>query len=181
MLLGAELAALEAELGRGASAADACEVVGVSQRGERRCSSRSTALGIGPGDEVIVPAFTAVPTASAVCATGAVPVPVDVDAGDGRHRRRRRSRRRDGPHRGRSSSSTCTAGRRPSTPLLELGVPVVEDAAQAHGALCGVAGAAAIYSFYPTKNLGGIGDGGAVVTADAEPRRERAAPPRPRR
>ena len=53
-------------------------------------------------------------------------------------------------------------------PLLALGVPVIEDAAQAHGALTGVTGTAAIYSFYPTKNVGGIGDGGAVVTPDPE-------------
>jgi dTDP-4-amino-4,6-dideoxygalactose transaminase len=56
----------------------------------------------------------------------------------------------------------------PVAPLLELGVPVVEDAAQAHGALPTVSGVAAIYSFYPTKNLGGIGDGGVVVTSDSD-------------
>ena len=50
----------------------------------------------------------------------------------------------------------------------DFGVPVLEDAAQAHGALDPAApSAAAAYSFYPTKNLGGIGDGGAVVTDDA--------------
>jgi dTDP-3-amino-3,4,6-trideoxy-alpha-D-glucose transaminase len=49
----------------------------------------------------------------------------------------------------------------------DIGVPVLEDAAQAHGALDPTAAsAAAAYSFYPTKNLGGIGDGGAVVTDD---------------
>ena len=47
-------------------------------------------------------------------------------------------------------------------------MPVIEDAAQAHGALAGVSGTAAIYSFYPTKNVGGIGDGGVVVTPDAD-------------
>ncbi len=53
--------------------------------------------------------------------------------------------------------------------LPDLGVPVVEDAAQAHGALDPTApSVAAAYSFYPTKNLGGIGDGGAVVTDDGE-------------
>jgi dTDP-3-amino-2,3,6-trideoxy-4-keto-D-glucose/dTDP-3-amino-3,4,6-trideoxy-alpha-D-glucose/dTDP-2,6-dideoxy-D-kanosamine transaminase len=53
-------------------------------------------------------------------------------------------------------------------PLPDLGVPVLEDAAQAHGALTPGGSAATAYSFYPTKNLGGIGDGGAVVTDDAE-------------
>ena len=56
----------------------------------------------------------------------------------------------------------------PVGPLLDLGVPVIEDAAQAHGALRGVSGTAAIYSFYPTKNVGGIGDGGAVITRDPD-------------
>ena len=56
----------------------------------------------------------------------------------------------------------------PVAPLLALGVPVIEDAAQAHGALAGVSGVAAVYSFYPTKNLGGIGDGGVVVTGDGD-------------
>ena len=51
-------------------------------------------------------------------------------------------------------------------PLVALGIPIVEDAAQAHGALRSITGAAAVYSFYPTKNLGGIGDGGAVATDD---------------
>src|SRR5439155_841249 len=51
--------------------------------------------------------------------------------------------------------------------LPDLGVPIIEDAAQAHGALDPAAPSlAATYSFYPTKNLGGIGDGGAVVTDD---------------
>jgi dTDP-3-amino-3,4,6-trideoxy-alpha-D-glucose transaminase len=53
--------------------------------------------------------------------------------------------------------------------LPDLGVPILEDAAQAHGALDPAAPSAAqAYSFYPTKNLGGIGDGGAVATDDAE-------------
>ena len=111
-------------------------------------------LGIGRGDEVIVPAFTAVPTASAVCAVGGTPVLVDVDEWTA------------------AIDPLCAAaaisartkavvvvhlyGRpAPVDPLLELGVPVIEDAAQAHGALRGVAGTAAIYSFYPTKNVGG--------------------------
>ena len=121
------------------------------------------ALGVGAGDEVIVPAFTAVPTAAAVCATGAVPVFVDVDedtatldvgaaaAAVG--------------ERTRAVIPVHLYGRPAELP--DVGVPVLEDAAQAHGALDpGAASAAAAYSFYPTKNLGGIGDGGAVVTDD---------------
>ena len=125
------------------------------------------ALGVGPGDEVIVPAFTAVPTASAVCAVGARPVPVDVDE---------RTAALD-PAAVAAAVTPATAAivvvhlyGRPADvePLLALGIPVVEDAAQAHGALRRITGAAAIYSFYPTKNVGGIGDGGAVVTRDAD-------------
>jgi len=120
------------------------------------------ALGVGAGDEVLIPAFTAIPTAAAVCAAGATPVPVDVD--------RQTAALDHDAARAALTSSTRAAivvhlyGRPATVP--ELGVPVIEDAAHAHGALDGVSGVAAAYSFYPTKNLGGIGDGGAVVTDD---------------
>ena len=52
--------------------------------------------------------------------------------------------------------------------LTDAGLAVVEDAAQAHGAIVEPVGRAVTYSFYPTKNIGGIGDGGAVATADPE-------------
>src|SRR5439155_24704748 len=121
------------------------------------------ALGIGPGDEVIVPAFTAVPTAAAVCATGAAPVFADVHP---------ETATLDEA----SARAACTERTRAVIPVHlygrvtafpDLGVPVVEDGAQAFGALDAHSGsAAAAYSFYPTKNLGGITDGGAVVTDD---------------
>jgi dTDP-3-amino-3,4,6-trideoxy-alpha-D-glucose transaminase len=121
------------------------------------------ALGIGRGDEVLVPAFTAVPTAAAVCAAGATPVFVDVDPdtatldlGKAQAAVTERTRAIVPVH---------LYGRPAAIP--DLGLPVVEDGAQAHGALDPCAGsAAAAYSFYPTKNLGGITDGGAVVTDD---------------
>jgi len=121
------------------------------------------ALGVEPGSEVIVPAFTAVPTAAAVCASGAIPVFADVDP---------RTAALDPAaaaaavtERTRAVIPVHLYGRRASWP--DLGVPVIEDGAQAHGALDPASGsAAAAYSFYPTKNLGGIGDGGAVVTDD---------------
>lgn len=121
--------------------------------------------GVGPGTEVIVPAFTAVPTAAAVCATGAVPVPVDVDPdGAGLDPALAAAALTD---RTRAVIPVHLYGRPAALP--ELGVPVIEDAAQAHGALDPSARSiAAAYSFYPTKNLGGIGDGGAVVTDDDE-------------
>jgi dTDP-3-amino-3,4,6-trideoxy-alpha-D-glucose transaminase len=122
------------------------------------------ALDIGPGDEVIVPAFTAIPTVAAVCAAGAVPVPVDVDP---------ETASLD-PAAARAALGERTRAvvvvhlyGRPAE-LPDLGLPVIEDAAHAHGAVSGAGGVAAAYSFYPTKNLGGVGDGGAVVTDDAE-------------
>jgi dTDP-3-amino-3,4,6-trideoxy-alpha-D-glucose transaminase len=121
------------------------------------------ALGVGPGHEVIVPAFTAVPTAAAVCAAGAVPVPVDVGPETGTLDDA--AARRAVTDRTRAVVPVHLYGRPASVP--DLGLPVVDDAAQAHGALDPArAAAAAAYSFYPTKNLGGIGDGGAVVTDD---------------
>ncbi|MFM8303629.1 MAG: DegT/DnrJ/EryC1/StrS family aminotransferase [Actinomycetota bacterium] len=122
------------------------------------------AMGVGRGDEVIVPAMTAVPTAAAVVAAGAVPVFADVE------------RATAGLDPDAAAAAVTDRTRvvipvhlygRPAV-LPELGVPVLEDAAQAHGALDPAApSVAAAYSFYPTKNLGGIGDGGAVVTDDA--------------
>ncbi|MFO1537188.1 MAG: DegT/DnrJ/EryC1/StrS family aminotransferase [Actinomycetota bacterium] len=121
------------------------------------------AMGLGPGDEVIVPAMTAVPTAAAVVAAGAVPVFADV----------RRDTAGLDPV---AAAGAVTDRTRAVIPvhlhgfpadIPDLGVPVLEDAAQAHGALDPAApSVAAAYSFYPTKNLGGIGDGGAVVTDD---------------
>ena len=122
------------------------------------------AVGVGDGDEVLMPAFTAIPTAAAICAAGATPVPVDVDAEtatmDSAAAREAQTERT------RAAVVVHLYGRPAEIP--ELDVPVVEDAAHAHGALNGEGGIAAAYSFYPTKNLGGIGDGGAIVTDDDE-------------
>jgi dTDP-4-amino-4,6-dideoxygalactose transaminase len=123
-----------------------------------------TSLDIGSGDEVIVPAFTAVPTIAAVCAAGATPVPVDVEAA-GAALDAEAAAAAVSP-RTRAVIVVHLYGR--PAPLPDLGVPVIEDAAHAHGALHGEGGVAAAYSFYPTKNLGGIGDGGAVVTDDRD-------------
>lgn len=121
-------------------------------------------LDIGAGDEVIVPAFTAVPTIAAVCATGATPVPVDVD---------RKTAALDLDAAAAALDERTKAivvvhifGR--PAPLPDLGVPVIEDCAHAHGIITATRGIAAAYSFYPTKNLAGVGDGGAVVTDDDE-------------
>lgn len=123
------------------------------------------ALDVGAGDEVVVPAFTAVPTAAAVCATGAVPVFVDVDPETATLDVKAAAAAMN--ERTRAVIPVHLYGRPAAFP--DLGAPVIEDAAQAHGALDPAApSVAAAYSFYPTKNLGGIGDGGAVVTDDAD-------------
>ena len=159
-LLGPELEAFEREF----SAYLGCSnVVGVAS-GATALQVGLAALGVGAGDEVIVPGFTAVPTAAAVVAVGATPILVDVD-----------------PHTAclESASAQAAVTSRTKAAIVvhlygypaeppELGVPVIEDAAQAHGALIDPGRSAmTAYSFYPTKNLGGIGDGGAVVTEDA--------------
>ena len=159
ILLGPETSAFEQEF---AAWLDVPHVVAVSS-GASAIQLALAGIGVGPGDEVIVPAFTAVPTASAVCALGAVPVPVDVRADTGALdlsliEASRTSRTK-------AVIVVHLYGRRARTPVTDLAV--IEDAAQAHGAVLNANGsAAAIYSFYPTKNLGGIGDGGAVVTND---------------
>jgi dTDP-4-amino-4,6-dideoxygalactose transaminase len=128
-------------------------------------------LGIGPGDEVLLPANTCVPTATGIRMTGATPVPVDVDPATlmldpgG-------ARRALGPRTKAIVPVHLYGAPADLAPLLELGVPVVEDCAQAHGAryrgrAAGTVGALGCFSFYPSKNLGAYGDGGAVVTTDA--------------
>jgi dTDP-3-amino-3,4,6-trideoxy-alpha-D-glucose transaminase len=128
------------------------------------------ALEIGPGHEVIVPAFTAVPTAAAVCAAGATPVPVDVDDATAGIDAAAVERAITGATK--AVIVVHLYGRPMDLP--DVGLPIIDDAAQAHGALDarqqrrGPESIAAAYSFYPTKNLGGIGDGGAVVTSDRQ-------------
>ncbi len=132
------------------------------------------ALGIGTGDEVIVPANSFIATAEAVSLVGATPRFVDVD-----------------PRTALIAVEDISSALTPRTrcvipvhlygrtvmlkPILALarehGLKVIEDACQAHGAIvdgrrAGSLGDAGCFSFYPTKNLGGWGDGGAVVTDD---------------
>ena len=124
-----------------------------------------TAAGVGPGDEVLVPAFTAVPTASAVIAAGATPVAVDVDADTACIAPE--SIARSAGARTRAVIVVHLYGFPVDLPAPVADLVVIEDAAQAMGALSRPDRSHAVaYSFYPTKNLGGIGDGGAVVTND---------------
>jgi dTDP-4-amino-4,6-dideoxygalactose transaminase len=134
------------------------------------------AAGIGPGDEVIVPAYTWVATWLAVTRTGARPVGVDVEEGtynlDPRLIAAALTERTAAivPVHLRGQPADMDAI---SALATERDLLVVEDAAQAHGALhrgrrVGSLGDAAAFSFYPSKNLGGLGDGGAVVSDDDE-------------
>jgi dTDP-4-amino-4,6-dideoxygalactose transaminase len=163
-LLGAELESFESEL---AAWLGADHVVGVAS-GAAALQLALTGAGIGPGHDVLVPAFTAVPTASAVIAAGARPVVVDVDPATA-------CITPDAIAAARTSNTTAVIvvhlygypAPLPGIDLRALDLMVIEDAAQAHGAVSDHSRSTAVaYSFYPTKNLGGIGDGGAVVTAD---------------
>lgn len=175
-VLGAEVEAFEAAfaayvgVGHGIGVANGTDAIALALR----------ALGVGAGDAVAVVSHTAVATVAAIRTVGAVPLWVDVDpdtcvmtaaALDARLR-------------------AAPAGARPKaaiavhlygnmvSPAETLavcrahGLPLIEDCAQAHGASwngrrAGSFGDIAAFSFYPTKNLGALGDGGIVVTADA--------------
>jgi dTDP-4-amino-4,6-dideoxygalactose transaminase len=134
------------------------------------------AFGIGPGDEVIVPVNTFIATALAVTALGANPVLVDVhpdslsiDVDAAARAVTRKTRAIVPVHlfgRMADMDACLRLARRYS-------LVVVEDAAQAHGAKqngrrAGSIGDAGCFSFYPSKNLGAMGDGGAFVTSTAE-------------
>jgi dTDP-3-amino-3,4,6-trideoxy-alpha-D-glucose transaminase len=134
------------------------------------------AAGVQPGDEVIVPANTCVPTIAAIEVAGAVPVLADVDP-ETATLDPMSAERLVGP-RTRAIVPVHLYGQcAEMEPILALArahdLRVVEDAAQAHaaeyrGARAGSLGDAAAFSFYPTKNLGALGDAGAVVTDDPE-------------
>jgi dTDP-3-amino-3,4,6-trideoxy-alpha-D-glucose transaminase len=165
-ILGPEVAAFERELaaycgaGHGVGVANGTEAITIALR----------AMGVGPGDEVVVPSFTFYASAEAIPPTGARPVFCDID-----------------PETYCVTAETVRAALTPRTkavlvvhlfgnvaPVAEieaLGVPVLEDAAQALGSTSregrpGSLGTAATFSFYPSKNLGGFGDGGMIVSSD---------------
>jgi dTDP-3-amino-3,4,6-trideoxy-alpha-D-glucose transaminase len=132
------------------------------------------ALGVGAGDEVVVPALTAVPTAMAVVAVGAVPRLADVDLGT--FTLDPASLAREITPATRAVIPVHLYGQCADMAAIEAlaschGLALVEDAAQAHGAAVGGRRAGtlaplAAWSFYPTKNLGAYGDAGALTTDD---------------
>jgi dTDP-4-amino-4,6-dideoxygalactose transaminase len=126
------------------------------------------AMGIGPGDEVICPAFTFYATAEAIARRGATPVFADIDPATMNLDPEDVSARVT--PRTRALMPVHLFGRvMPLGRLAELGVPIVEDAAQAFGAP-GVAsvGVVSTFSFFPTKNVFALGDGGLIGSNDDE-------------
>jgi dTDP-3-amino-3,4,6-trideoxy-alpha-D-glucose transaminase len=167
-ILGPEVSAFEEEFAKYLGAE---HVIGVAN-GTEALTIALRALGVGPGDDVVVPSFSFYASAEAVPPTGAKPVFCDVD-----------------PETFCVTPETVKAALTPNTkaviavhlfgnvaPIAEieaLGVPVVEDTAQAAGSTGpdgrpGALGTIATFSFYPSKNLGAFGDGGAISTGDAE-------------
>ncbi|MGZ4598004.1 MAG: DegT/DnrJ/EryC1/StrS family aminotransferase [Actinomycetes bacterium] len=134
------------------------------------------ALGIGPGDEVVLPGNTFIATAEAVLLAGAVPCFVDVDpdtllldAAAVQAALTPRTAAVIAVHLYGQMADMAALGRVAN----RAGVALIEDAAQAHGARwgdrrAGSVGVAGSFSFYPGKNLGAFGDGGAVTTSDQE-------------
>ena len=125
------------------------------------------ALGIGAGDEVICPAFTFFATAEAIARTGATPVFVDIDPAT-LNIDPLQVERRIGP-RTKAIMPVHLFGRpAPLEQLRRFGLPLVEDAAQAFGAAGIATSIASTFSFFPTKNLFALGDGGLVAANDGE-------------
>jgi dTDP-3-amino-3,4,6-trideoxy-alpha-D-glucose transaminase len=167
-ILGPEVEAFEEEFARYLGVR---HCVGVAN-GTDALTIALKAAGVGPGDEVVMPSFTFYATAEAALVLGAEPVWCDID-----------------PETFCVTRETVEAALTPRTKaivpvdlfgnvapiaeLRELGVPVIEDAAQAAGADLGGAkagsfGDVATFSFFPSKNLPCLGDGGAIVTDDGD-------------
>jgi dTDP-3-amino-3,4,6-trideoxy-alpha-D-glucose transaminase len=165
-ILGPAVQAFEDEFARYCGAANG---IGVGS-GTAALSIGLRAIGVRPGDEVLVPALSAAATAMAVTAIGAKPVFVDVSLDDFNIIPDQCLERKT------SRSKAVIPVHLYGMParlkdISKVGLPIVEDAAQAHGSdaswgRCGSFGRAAAFSFYPTKNLGTYGDGGMLVTSD---------------
>ncbi len=167
-VLGPELRAFEDEF---AAYLGVRHVLGVGN-GTDAITLALLALGVGPGDDVVVPSFTFYASAEAIVPTGARPVFCDVD-------------RETFCVTAETVASALTPATKaivavdlfgnpiPGDELLELNVPVIEDAAQAAGSVlagrpAGSLGHLATFSFYPSKNLPAFGDAGAIATNDDE-------------
>lgn len=171
-VLGPEVEAFEREF---AAFAGARHCVGVGN-GTEALTIALRALGVGRGDEVVVPALTFYATAEAVVNAGARPVFCDVDPGS-----LTMTAATAEPALGARTAALLPVhlfgNPAPMAELRELaaarGLRLLEDAAQAAGATldgrrAGALGDAAAFSFFPSKNLGGFGDGGAILSDDGE-------------
>jgi len=168
-ILGPEVSGFEREF---ADYLGAGHAIGVAN-GTDALTLALRALGVGPGDEVVVPSFTFYASAEAIPPTGARPVFCDVDP----------ETFCVTPETVRAALTSRTkavivvhlfGNVAPVEEIEALGVPVVEDAAQAAGSIAadgrraGALGSIATFSFFPSKNLGAFGDAGAVTTSDDE-------------
>jgi dTDP-3-amino-3,4,6-trideoxy-alpha-D-glucose transaminase len=171
-ILGGALADFEQAFSRFTGSA-ACVGIG---SGTAALQLATEALGIGPGDEVIVPAHTYIASALGPLHAGATPIFCDVDESSGLIDL--------------DSAAQAVGPRTAAVLAVDLygqacdgdalaafagahGLALIEDAAQAHGASwrgrpCGSLGSVTAFSFYPSKNLGALGDGGAITTSDEE-------------
>jgi dTDP-3-amino-3,4,6-trideoxy-alpha-D-glucose transaminase len=165
-VLGPEVAAFEREL---AAYCGTSNAVGVAN-GTDAITIALRAMGVGPGDEVIVPSFTFYASVEAIVHTGATPVFCDIDADT--YCITADTVRAALTPRAKAVIAVHLFGNvAPVAEIEALGVPVLEDAAQAMGSRSaagrpGALGAAGTFSFYPSKNLACFGDGGAIVTSD---------------
>jgi len=165
-ILGPEVEAFEQEL---ADYLGVKHVVGVAN-GTDAITLALQALGVGPGDEVVVPAFTFYASAEAIPPTGATPVFCDVDR-ETMCATAETVRAALTPRTRAVVAVDLFGNVAPIPAIRALGVPVLEDAAQAAGArlgdrAAGTLGDVATFSFFPSKNLGCFGDGGAIATDD---------------
>ncbi len=170
-ILGPELEAFEQEF---AAACGTSHAVGVGT-GTDALALALRGLGIGPGDEVITSPLSAAYSGLAIVMAGATPIFADLDP----------ARLTLDPRAAEAAITSRTTAIMPvhiygqaadMTALSSIAsrhaLAIVEDACQAHGATCagrpvGTFGSAGAFSFYPTKNLGALGDGGAIVTNNA--------------
>jgi len=169
-IMGEEVTRMEAEL---AALTDSRHCIGVSS-GTDAILLALMALEIGPGDEVLVPTFTFFATAGCVSRVGATPVFVDscpvcfnIDLADAKAKITGKTKAIIPVHLfGQAADLDGVVAL-----AQEHDLKIIEDAAQAIGAryrgkACGTIGEFGTYSFFPSKNLGGFGDGGALVTQD---------------
>jgi dTDP-3-amino-3,4,6-trideoxy-alpha-D-glucose transaminase len=165
-ILGPEVAAFEREF---AAYCGSTHAIGVAN-GTDAITIALRAMGVGPGDEVVVPSFTFYASAEAIPPTGARPVFCDVDPDT--YCITAETVRAVLTPRTRAVIAVHLFGNvAPIAEIEEMGVPVLEDAAQAAGSVCadgraGALGTAATFSFFPSKNLGAFGDGGMITTSD---------------